>query len=297
MRRRRPDLFIVIHLYCVYIDRTFIPTVLQLDPVFFILLCLLLGLFSGFLGGLLGIGGGVIIVPALYLLYDTTSRFDSNFILIIAIATSLSCIIFTSASASYAQYKKGMVQWLIARKLLPSLLVGSMLSGILVSSLDPSILKIIIASFLAAVALVMISSWQPKPERRLPGIAGSSLLGAGAGIASGSAGIAGGNIIVPTLIFFNVQPHHATATSSFLGIPIAMSGALGYFLISPELVDPNLFGYVDKPAFIGIVLGAISGAPLGVRIAHRASPQLLKKLFGITLSLVSFRMFYDTLTG
>ena len=126
---------------------------------------------------------------------------------------------------------------------------------------------------------------------------GSSLLGLGVGIASGSAGIAGGNIIVPTLIFFNVQPHHATATSSFLGVPIAMSGALGYFLVSPELVDPNLFGYVDKPAFIGIVLGAISGAPLGVRIAHRASPQLLKKLFGITLSLVSFRMFYDTLTG
>ena len=191
---------------------------------------MLLGLVSGFLGGLLGIGGGVVIVPALYLIYDTTNRFDSAFILIIAIATSLSCIVFTSASAAYAQYKKQMVQWHLVRKLLLSLLVGSMLSGVLVSSLDPSILKIIIASFLAAVALVMISSWQPTPERRLPGLTGSSFLGIGAGIASGSAGIAGGNIIVPTLIFFNIQPHHATATSSFLGIPIAMSGALGYFL-------------------------------------------------------------------
>ena len=268
-----------------------------MDPVFFILLCLLLGLVSGFLGGLLGIGGGVVIVPALYLIYETTNRFDSAFILIIAIATSLSCIVFTSASAAYAQYKKQMVQWHLVRKLLLSLLVGSMLSSIVVSSLDPSILKIIIASFLAAVALVMISSWQPTPERRLPGLTGSSFLGIGAGIASGSAGIAGGNIIVPTLIFFNIRPHHATATSSFLGIPIAMSGALGYFLLSPGLIDPNLVGYVDKDAFIGIVLGAISGAPLGVRLAHKTSPQLLKKIFGIMLSVVSFRMFYDTFSG
>ena len=111
------------------------------------------------------------------------------------------------------------------------------------------------------------------------------------------AGIAGGNIIVPTLIFFNIQPHHATATSSFLGIPIAMSGALGYFLLSPGLIDPNLVGYVDKDAFIGIVLGAISGAPMGVRLAHKTSPQLLKKIFGIMLSVVSFRMFYDTFSG
>ena len=76
-----------------------------------------------------------------------------------------------------------------------------------------------------------------------------------------------------------------------------MSGALGYFLLSPELIDPKLLGYVDKNAFIGIVMGAISGAPLGVRLAHKTSPQLLKRIFGIMLCVVSLRMFYDTFAG
>ena len=241
----------------------------------------------------MGIGGGVIIVPALYLLYESTNRFDSGFILIISIATSLSCIIFTSSSAAYAQYRKNMIQWTIARKLLPSLLVGSLLSGILVSSLAPSILKIFIASFLGIVALIMISSWQPKPERRLPGHVGSSLIGFGAGIASGSAGIAGGNIIVPTLIFFNVQPHKAAAVSSFLGVPIAICGAFSYFFLGSEINDPKLLGYVDKQAFLGIVFGAIIGAPLGVNIAHKASPVMLKKIFGIMLVLISLKMITD----
>ena len=122
---------------------------------------------------------------------------------------------------------------------------------------------------------------------------GSGLVGTSAGFVSGSAGIAGGNVIVPTLIFFNIPPHNATATSSFLGVPIALSGSLGYLFFSPQVTHPQLIGYVDTMAFISIISGSIIAAPIGVKIAHNISPPLLKKFFGGILILASTRMLID----
>ena len=99
---------------------------------------------------------------------------------------------------------------------------------------------------------------------------------------------------MPTLIFFNVQPHKAAAISSFLGVAIGICGAMSYFFLRSEITDPKLLGYVDKQAFLGIVFGAIIGAPLGVNIAHKASPPLLKKIFGIVLGVVSLKMIVDS---
>ena len=264
-----------------------------MDPVFFISICLALGLFSGFIGGMLGIGGGIIIVPTLYLIYSTTNRFDDSNTLVVAIATSLSCIVFTSASAAFAQYRKKKVLWEIAIKLLPWLLAGSVLAAYVIPFVPILILKSGIAFFLMCVALIMISSWQPPAGRVFPGFFGSGLVGTSAGFVSGSAGIAGGNVIVPTLIFFNIPPHNATATSSFLGVPIALSGSLGYLFFSPQVTHPQLIGYVDTMAFISIISGSIIAAPTGVKIAHNISPPLLKKFFGGILILASTRMLID----
>ncbi len=245
---------------------------------------------------MLGIGGGIIIVPTLYLVYNATNRFDDSSVLIVAIATSLSCIVFTSASAAYAQYRRKMVLWELVVKLLPWLLIGSVLASYLIPVVPTLVLKSAIAFFLISIAIVMISSWQPPAERFFPGYFGSGLIGTSAGFVAGSAGIAGGNVIVPTLIFFNIPPHNSTATSSFLGIPIALSASLGYLFFSPELTHPELIGYIDKKAFISIVLGSALAAPIGVKVAHKISPTLLKKIFGSMLILASSRMLIDVLT-
>lgn len=242
---------------------------------------------------MLGIGGGIIIVPTLYLIYGATNRFDDSNTLVVAIATSLSCIVFTSASAAFAQYRKKKVLWEIVIKLLPWLLAGSVLAAYLIPFVPTLILKSTIACFLICIAIIMISSWQPPAGRVFPGYFGSGLVGTSAGFVSGSAGIAGGNVIVPTLIFFNIAPHNSTATSSFLGVPIALSGSLGYLFLAPQAIHPELIGYVDKIAFIPIILGSITAAPIGVKIAHNISPPLLKKIFGCMLILASARMFVD----
>ena len=109
---------------------------------------------------------------------------------------------------------------------------------------------------------------------------------------SGLAGIAGGNVIVPTLIYFNIPPHQATATASTLGVPIAAVGALGYMLLAPASNQLGLIGYVDPQAFVFIVAGAVVAAPLGVRFAQRLPGATLKRIFAVMLLLVALRMVF-----
>ena len=229
----------------------------------------------------------------LSLYFDLSGRFDDELALIAAIATSLACIIFTSSSAAYAQYQKKMVNWEVVRKFLPWLVLGSFSAGYLIPMLPATVIKTGISLFLACLAVIMISSWQPPAVRRLPGHVGSSLIGLGAGLVSGSAGIAGGNVIVPTLVYLNVPPHNATATSSVLGIPIAVMGTLGYFILAPDTSDSRLLGYVDIFAFIPIVVGSVIFAPIGVKVAHKIKPLRLKKIFGLLLIIASARMLID----
>ena len=253
-------------------------------------MCLALGLFSGFLGGLLGIGGGVVIVPILYFLYTFTGEYSPEVAMLVAIATSLSCIVFTSASAALTQIKAQRVNWNIVCKLLPFLLVGSFSAGYIAPNLPPGILRWFFGIFIGLISIIMLTNWKPEPNRTLPGYLGSSFIGAIAGLIAGLAGIAGGNAIVPALIFFNIPAHNATATASTLGVPIAGFGAMSYFILAPTNDIPNLFGYIDGVAFLSIVIGAVIMAPLGVKFAQKVPAIRLKKVFGAMLMLVSLRM-------
>lgn len=247
-------------------------------------------MFSGFLGGLLGIGGGVVIVPILYFLYTFTGEYSPEVAMLVAIATSLSCIVFTSASAALTQIKAQRVNWNIVCKLLPFLLVGSFSAGYIAPNLPPGILRWFFGIFIGLISIIMLTNWKPEPNRTLPGYLGSSFIGAIAGLIAGLAGIAGGNAIVPALIFFNIPAHNATATASTLGVPIAGVGAMSYFVLAPTNDIPNLFGYIDGVAFLSIVIGAVIMAPLGVKFAQKVPAIRLKKVFGAMLMLVSLRM-------
>ncbi len=268
-------------------------TLLQLEEVFFIGLCLLLGLGSGFLGGLLGIGGGVVIVPVLSLHYDVSGRFAAEHSVIVAVATSLACIVFTSASAAYTQYRAGKVRWDLAQRLVAFLLLGSFAAGYIAPILPPGVFRGFIGVFLTCVAIIMLSSWQPHPSRGFPGLTGSAAVGLSGGLAAGLAGIAGGNVVVPTLVFFNTPMHNATATSSALGVPIALTGALGYMLWAPAGAPAGALGWLDVYAFFPIVAGALVAAPMGVRFAHRVPAGRLRRGFGVLLVIVAGRMLYS----
>ena len=255
-----------------------------------------LGLISGALGGMLGIGGGVVIVPALIVLFEASSRHAAADITVIAVATSMTCIIFTSISAAYTQFRAGKVKFDLVLRLVPFFIFGSFLAGLSTPMFDPSLLRGLIGLFLLFVATVMLANWKPDPARAFPGTLGSGSIGIAGGYVSGMAGIAGGNVIVPTLIYFNVPVHNATATSSTMGVPIALAGALGYALGTPTSDSPWMLGLIDLESWMIITVAAIGAAPLGVKIAHRVPADMLKRVFGGFLVLVSLRMLYTAVT-
>ena len=266
-----------------------------MDDFFFFGFCLTVGVVSGFLGGLFGIGGGIVIVPALALFYEFTQHIPSSSILLVSVATSLACIGFTSASAAWTQHRAGYIDWTVFRRLIAFLLIGSFAAGFIAPNLSDQFMRVFIGLFLLAVSVVMLSKWQPNPTRAFPGTVGSASLGLSGGTAAGLVGIAGGNIVVPALIFFNVPVHRATATASAMGVPIALVGALGYYLSSIAARGPDDPAYIDFTAALPIIIGALLAAPLGVKTAHKLDPAVLKKAFGVLLVFVSLRILYSAI--
>lgn len=267
---------------------------LGLDPTL-IIACGAIGIVAGFLAGLLGIGGGVVIVPALLIVFDV---FDvvalTDGAARIAVGTSLATIIVTSLSAARAQIRRGAVRWPIVRAWTPALLVGSFASGPVAALLPQAALPWFIGIFLLLVALIMLAQWRPAPHRTLPGLAGNLAMGSGAGLVSGLAGIGGGNVIVPTLVFHNVPMQQAAATASTLGVPIALSGTLGFVLTGWGVggLPTGSLGYVWLPGALIIAAITFLVAPLGVAVAHRSPADLLKRLFGALLLVMSARILW-----
>ena len=263
------------------------------DP-FLLAACAVIGALAGILGGMLGIGGGVIIVPALLLLFEATGM-ETTVAAPVAVATSLATIIATSVSAARAQLRRDSVDRAIVRRWTPALVLGGLGSGPLATRLPEPVLPWFIGAFLLSAALVMLSAWTPAPHRRLPAGAAGFGLGASAGLVSGLAGIGGGNVIVPTLVWFNVPMRLAAGTSSTLGFPIAVAGTIGFAVAGLERTDlpPGTLGFVHVPAALALALASFACAPLGVALAHRIAAARLKRVFGLLLLLVSLRLLWS----
>ncbi|WP_165857172.1 sulfite exporter TauE/SafE family protein [Marinobacter sp. JSM 1782161] len=260
-----------------------------------ILACSGLGIVAGILAGMLGIGGGVVIVPALVMIL-AGQGFPADYIVISAVATSLCTIIFTSISAARAQIKRQAVDWSIFRRWALLVVAGSFLSGFIAGQLPPVVLEVGIACFLLLVSIIMLSKWTPNPSRSMPGPAGTSVLGLFSGTLSGLAGIGGGNVMVPLMVFFNVPMQRAVATSSTLGLPLALVGTIGYVISgwNTTITDGSL-GYVYLPAAALIAGFTVITAPLGVALSHRIPAPTLKRCFGALLFLVATRMLINAL--
>lgn len=269
-----------------------------MNHFFFIGSCVGIGVLSGFLGGLLGIGGGVVIVPLLIVLLDLLGFLPAADVTAVAVATSLGCVLFTSLAAAITQMRASMVDWHIVRRWAPFLVLGSYLAGWIATALPVLVFRGLIGAFLLFVAFVMLTRWRPSAHSQPPGLGLSATLGAAGGVVSGIAGIGGGNVVVPTLVYFNVPVHRATATSSTLGVPIALAGTLGYVTVGWGLdLGSGMVGYLYVPGFLAIVSAAVLTAPLGVKTAHAVAAQPLRRAFGVLLVIVSVRMLYSAWTA
>jgi uncharacterized membrane protein YfcA len=256
-----------------------------------------LGLCAGFLAGLLGIGGGMVMVPFMTIIL-TNRGVAPELTVKMAIATSMATIVFTSISSVRAHHKRGAVRWDLVKKLAPGIILGSMLGSLGVFALlKGSSLAIFFAVFVGFSATQMFLDKKPPPSREIPGTAG--LLGAGSviGFVSGLVGAGGGFISVPFMTRVNVPIHNAVATSAALGFPIALANASGYVLSGVSLahLPPFSLGYIWLPALLVIASCSVMTAPLGAKAAHKLPVKRLKRIFASILYLLAVYMLYKGL--
>jgi uncharacterized protein len=256
-----------------------------------ILIYLGVGAVAGILAGLLGIGGGLVIVPMLVFCL-AWQAVPQDSIMHIALGTSMASIIFTSVSSFMAHHKRGAVHWTVVRRIVPGILVGTFLGTIVASRLSTNFLKGFFGLFLYYVAVQMLWNKKPKPSRDLPGNAGMFGVGNVIGVVSSLVGIGGGTLSVPFMMWCNIPVHHAIGTSAAIGFPIAIAGTAGYILNGWNITTLPLhsFGYIYLPALAGIVGASVFTAPLGVKLAHSLPVPKLKRVFALLLFVVGTRM-------
>lgn len=255
-----------------------------MDPLFIFLLAIL-GCVTGFAAGLLGIGGGMILVPFLtYLL--TWQGLPAHLVVHTAIATSMASILFTSVSSVRAHQKKGAVRWDLVLAFTPGIVIGGLLSGGTVfAALKTGWLALFFAIFVTYSGYQMLRDKKPKPSRQMPGAVGTASAGAGIGFLSGLVGAGGGFVSVPFMLWCNVPLHQAVATSAALGFPIALANTAGYIwsgLGQPDLPS-GMIGYVYWPALLVLVLFSVFTAPVGAKVAHSLPVKTLKRVFAFLL--------------
>ncbi len=254
------------------------------DPALVVEL-LVLGTVVGFMAGLLGVGGGMLMVP--FLTWLLTQRgVTPGMAVKMAIATAMATIVFTSMSSVRAHHRLGAVRWDIARTMAPGIVAGGLLAGAgAFSVLKGRGLALLFAGFLSYMAVQMLRDRKPKPGRQMPGAWGRTAVGGGIGFMSGLVGAGGAFMATPFMTWCNVSPRHAVGTSAALGFPIALSSTAGYAISGWQLPPalPGASGYLYLPALLLVSLASVTLAPLGARTAHRLNVKRLKQLFAVLL--------------
>lgn len=259
---------------------------------------LALGLATGFVAGLLGVGGGLLMVPALSWAF-ARQGFAPEFNIHLALATSLAVIVPTALSSLRAHHAHGAVDWQAVRRIAPGILLGTLVGSLAAVKLSDAGLKIFFTVFLFYAATQMLLGFKPPASRQMPGMAGMTFVGGVIGLVSSWVGIGGGTLSVPFLTWCNVGLRRAIGTSSAIGMPIALMGTLGYAVsgLTVSGLPTASVGFVYLPALVAIALGSWLTAPFGARATHRLPVSRVKKIFAGLLYLLGVRMAYSLWTG
>lgn len=257
--------------------------------------CALLGCVAGFLAGLLGIGGGLVIVPVLsgLLLHFEVLPFEQ--VVIVAIATSLASILFTSTSSALAHHKNNNVPWSLAPWIMTGVALGALISGFMAALLPEQVVRIVfgVSAVLIAIKMFYSSKTSSAPtERQLPNKGLLTFFTTITGALSAMIGIGGGALLVPLLTFFSLDIKKAIGCASACGIVIALFGSIGYISSGSAhfaLAD-GFLGFVYLPALLGIVCTSWFTAPLGAKATHYLPVSTIKKIFAALLLVMAANM-------
>lgn len=250
------------------------------------------GAVAGILAGLLGIGGGVIIVPVLSLVF-ASAGVHPDILIKVAVGTSLATIVVTSTTSIYAHHRKGAVDWRLFRFMTPGVLLGAVIGAVIADAIPGRWMIIAFVIFLFGVSAQM--AWgNVHAGRSLPKPVGLSSVSAVVGVISALMGIGGGSLHVPFLAYCGVAVRRAIATSAAVGFPLALASAASFVVtgLNEARLPEHSLGYVNLPAFGGIVAASIIFAPLGAWLAHRLPEKVLKRTFAVFLFLLATRMAY-----
>ena len=187
----------------------------------------LLGVFAGFVAGLFGVGGGLTIVPLLFMLYSA-QNFPVEHSMHLALGTSMATIVLTSISSMRAHHRHGAVRWDIVRSFAPGLVLGTLGGSFFATWIPTRPLAMVFTAIVYYASLQMMLDFKPKPHRQIPGTPGMVIAGATIGVISSLVAAGGGFLSIPFMVFCNVAIHQAVGTSAALGFPIAVAGTIGY---------------------------------------------------------------------
>jgi uncharacterized membrane protein YfcA len=257
---------------------------------------LALGAVTGFLAGLFGVGGGLVLVPVLLLMFDA-QHVPPEHALHLALGTAMATIVFTSLASMRKHHQHGAVNWRIVRSITPGILLGTALGALLAAYVPARGLGVFFTLFVYFAAAQILFDKRPSPSRQLPGTTGMALTGTLTGWVSSLVSIGGGTVVVPFLIWCNVPLRHAIGTAAAIGFPIALGGTVGYVIVGLNmnaLPEPHL-GYVYLPALFWVAAASVLTAPLGAMAAHRMKVELLRKLFAVLLLALATRLLLKVL--
>ena len=265
---------------------------------------LISGAFAGVLAGLFGIGGGMVIVPVLIYIFKT-QNIPEAVLTHIGIGTSLATIIVTSIGSLKAHNRRGAVNWTVWKRMVPGLVVGSLIGAWVASGIHGNSLQSIIGigAFLVGLKMLFMKNkaLEENDYSKLPSPIGQTVLGGFIGVISAIFGIGGGTLTVPLLSNYGLKMQHAVGTSAACGLPIASAGAIG-FLVFGQLLDPSvkdflpkgIIGFVHVYAFICVSLASFFTARIGARLAHVLPAATLKKAFAVLLLFVGVKLIFNS---
>jgi uncharacterized protein len=256
-----------------------------------ILVYIVLGGFVGFMGGLLGVGGGGILVPLLasILVYQ---GIGGDQVVHLSLGTSLMCMIISAIASTRAHASRDAVVWKVVGGMAPGIILGSLLVTQVAANLKSAYIALFFALFMALVAVQMFMNWKPKPNLNPITFRGLLVAGVAIGSVSALAAVGGGFLTVTYLSYKNIVMKRAIGTSAAIGLPIAISGTIGYMISgwSKTLSVPYTIGFIYLPAFLAISIAISITAPYGARCSHHLPEAYLKKIFAVISLILSLTM-------